>query len=79
MYEDPVIEIFSGSLWEAELLKTILEDNGIGCFLKNSTLQTFLYEPTFSSNVKVMVLESDHVRATAIVDEFWKNIRKESI
>jgi hypothetical protein len=79
MYEDPVIEVFSGSLWEAELLKTILEDNGIGCFLKNSTLQTFLYEPVFSAGVKVMVLESDHVRATSIVDEFWKNIKKDSI
>jgi hypothetical protein len=79
MDEDPVIEVFSGSLWEAELLKTILEDNGIGCFLKNSILQTFLYEPVFSAGVKVMVLESDHFRATSIVNEFWKNIRKDSI
>lgn len=30
------IEVFSGSLWEAELLKSLLENAGIESFLNNS-------------------------------------------
>ncbi|HOX76776.1 MAG TPA: DUF2007 domain-containing protein [Bacteroidales bacterium] len=76
MPDDPVTEIFSGTLWEAELLQTMLNDNEIDCFLKNSTLNTFVFEPTFAGGVKVMVLQSNLVKATEIVNEFRKNIEK---
>jgi hypothetical protein len=73
MAEDPIVEIFSGSLWEAELLKSLLNDQEIECFLKNSTLNSYMYEPTYSTGVKVMILQSDLENASAIVKEFLKN------
>ena len=59
MDQDPIIEIFSGALWEAEFIKTLLKDNEIDAFIKNSVLSTYVYEPLFSSGVKVMIRKSD--------------------
>jgi hypothetical protein len=78
MVNDPLIEIFSGSLWEANLLKTILNDREIECFIKNSILNTYCFEPTYSAGVKVMILESDYEKAAVIVNEFLKNNGKDS-
>jgi hypothetical protein len=75
MVEDPIIELFSGSLWEAELLKTLLNDNDIDCFIKNSIINSFVYEPTYSAGVKIMILKSNLEKATRIVNEYWKNIK----
>ena len=76
MKKDSVVELFSGSLWEAELLKSIFIDNEIECFKNNSTLSTFIYEPAYFTGVKFMILEEDIERASIILDEFWKNIKK---
>lgn len=67
-----LIEIYSGDLWEAELLKTILSDHGIPCFLKNNVLASFAYKPSYSQGVKVMIRRVDGLRAQEIVDEFRK-------
>lgn len=77
MHEDPIIEIFSGTLWEAEMIKSLLENEGIESFVKNSVLNTYAYEPAFSAEVKVMILQSDSEKAKAIVEAYWKqNLRQ---
>jgi hypothetical protein len=43
--KDIIIEIFSGTLWEAEMVKSLLQDAEIDSFLKNSNLNTYIYEP----------------------------------
>ena len=35
MIENETIEVFAGELWKAEMIKEILEDNGIYSFIKN--------------------------------------------
>lgn len=70
---DEVIELYSGNLWEAELLKSILEDQEIPCFLKNNVMSSYAYKPGFSQEIKVMILQSYEEKAKAILSDFLKN------
>ncbi len=70
MKPDPVIEIYSGTTWEANLLQSLLKDAGIESFVKNDINSSYLYDPINASNVKVMILESDRTDAAAIVRDF---------
>ena len=33
--EDEMVEVFAGELWEATLIRELLEDNGIEAYLEN--------------------------------------------
>jgi hypothetical protein len=70
MKPDPVIEIYSGTPWEANLLQSLLKDAGIESFVKNDINSSYLYDPINASNVKVMILQSDLTDALAIVLDF---------
>ena len=72
MKEDPVVEIFSGTQWEADMVRSLLKDAEIESFLKNSVLNTYAFEPAFSSEVKVMILESDSKIASEIVNAYQR-------
>lgn len=67
-----LVEVFRGSLWKAELLKTILSDHGIESATKDS-LVVNLAMPSNVVDVFVLVNESDKEEATRIVAEFEKN------
>lgn len=67
-----LVEVFRGSLWKAELLRTILADNGIEAATKDS-LVVNLTMPSNVVDVFVLVNESDKEEATRIVAEFEKN------
>ena len=71
--EDKIIEVFSGTLWESEMITTLLKEEGIESFLKNSVLNTYAYDPAFSQEVKVLITESDFERAKRIIDEYCMN------
>lgn len=62
-----VIELFSGTLWEAEMIHSLLTDAGIQSFVKNNVVNTYLYNPIQASGVKVMILESDLLEAQGIL------------
>lgn len=70
---DSIVEVFSGTSWEAELIKSLFEYEEIRCFLKNSVLNTYAYEPITSDGVKVMIFNSDYERASKIVATYFKN------
>lgn len=70
---DRIVEVFSGTSWEAELIKSLFENEEIRCFLKNSVLNTYAYEPITSDAVKVMIFNSDYKRASEIVATYFKN------
>jgi len=65
-----VIELFSGTLWEAELIHSLLTDAGIQSFVRNTVATSYLYDPIQASGVKVMILESDRTEAQGIVNAF---------
>ena len=72
---DAIIEIFSGTPWESEMISGLLLNSGIKSFLKNNVLNSYAIESTFPGGVKVMILESDFDRAKEIVDEYYRNMK----
>lgn len=69
----PIIEIFSGTMWEAEMIKTLFEAAEITCFLKNTTLNSYAFEPIHSEGVQLMILDSDTREAQKIIDRYLAN------
>ena len=53
-----LIEVFSGSRWEAELIKGLLESNEIDAALKDGLITTIA--PYISPTVSVMVKEDNY-------------------
>jgi hypothetical protein len=72
--KDRIIEVFSGTLWESEMVKSLLQNAEIESFLKNTNLNTYIYEPIQASGVKVMILSSDYEKAKEIIDEYYRNM-----
>lgn len=70
-----VIELFSGTPWEAEMLHSLLLDAGIQSFLGNNVLHSYMYNPIQASGVKVTILESDLYDARLILEDFTKTLR----
>ena len=77
--KDKIIEVFSGTLWEAEMVKSLLQNAEIESFLKNINLNTYIYEPIQASGVKVMILSSDYEKAKEITDSYFRNMNNESV
>jgi hypothetical protein len=69
------VEIFSGISWEAEMIRNILENEGIESFLNDEITGTLV--PFYTSQgmgaVKVVVSNLDYEKAKLIVAEFRKN------
>ncbi|MCX6239785.1 MAG: DUF2007 domain-containing protein [Bacteroidia bacterium] len=72
--KDSVIEIFSGTLWESEMVTSLLSNAEIESFQKNTLLNSNLYDPIYSSGVKVMILSSDFKMAKEIIDDYYRNM-----
>ncbi len=71
-------EIFMGMAWEAEMVKNILENEGIESYIKDDiigTLAPFYTSPGLGS-VKLVVSSDDYEKARALVVEFQEG-RKE--
>jgi len=70
--EDKIIEIFSGTLWEAEMVKSLLEAAQINSFIKNHSINSYAYESGFAEGVKVMILDNDFDEARTVVDDYLR-------
>lgn len=73
--ENPIelIEIFSGSTIEAEIVKSILNDNEIEAFLKDEymgTLAPWYAAPGGAGSVKVIISNLDYTQAKIIVEKY---------
>lgn len=69
------VEIFAGNLFQAQMVKNLLENDGIESFLKDEIIGT--RSPVWSpgAGVRVIVSELDYDRAKLIVDEYEKSQR----
>ena len=72
------VEIFSGTIWEAELVRSLLEDSEIETFLRDEN--TGAMAPWYTAGggagaVKVIVSNLDEEKAREIVAAFEKNMR----
>lgn len=73
-------EVFTGTAWQAEMVKSLLENEGILSFLKNEIIGTILPFGTSSGGVgavKVIVSEELKDRAMIVVEEYQKNLKEE--
>lgn len=61
-------EVFEGSLWEAEIVKGLLQAEEVDCMLRDETLGA-VTSPylTLGGNVKILVNDEDYQRASRIV------------
>ena len=58
------IEVFSGSPWEAEIIKGLLESNDIRCVIKDGIMGTLAY---IAPAVSVLVTEDEYESATELI------------
>lgn len=66
----PFVEVFSGSLWEADLVKGLLEASDILSMLKDETLGVVTSPYSgIGGQVKVLVDEADFDEAKRIIEE----------
>jgi hypothetical protein len=72
--KDKIIEVFSGTLWEAEMVKTLLQNFEIESLIQNSNLNTYIYEPIQAGGVKVMILSSEYEKAKEVIDDYYRNM-----
>lgn len=73
------VEVFAGTIMQAEMLKSLLEDSEIETFLKDEAMGTML--PWYASgggaaSVKVVVSKDDYEKAMPVVAEFENNIKQ---
>lgn len=71
-----LIEVFTGNLWEAELLNTYLADNGIQAVVRGGTVVNLVL-PSTNVDVSVLVNDCDSVAAIKMVQTFMENKDKE--
>jgi hypothetical protein len=72
------VQVFSGTIWEAEMVKSLLENAEVDVYLKdeiNGTLVPWITSPGGAGAVKVFVSNVDYDKSKSIVEEYEKNER----
>jgi hypothetical protein len=75
---DSAIEIFSGTLWECQMITSMLQDVEIESFLVNSVFSTYAFNPLIAENTKVFVSSNDRIKAQTVVDEYRHNLENDT-
>lgn len=73
------VEIFAGTIWEAEMIKSLLENAEIITFLRDEntgTLAPWYTAGGGAGSVKVIVSSLDYDNAKLIVTEYEKNMQE---
>jgi hypothetical protein len=73
---DTIVELYSGDLWECNILKTLLDDREIECFLSNNMRAAYGPLGSISQSVRIMIKNSDLINAKEVVNEFLENRKK---
>ncbi|MGB4774937.1 MAG: DUF2007 domain-containing protein [Daejeonella sp.] len=70
------VEVFAGELWQATMIKNILEDNGIQVFLENnlmSTIDPWIVEAGGFNPAKIIISNLDYDLSVQLINEFNNN------
>ncbi len=68
--EEKLVQVFAGTLWQAELVKGLLDSNGIPCDIKDNTIGAVTSSYAgLDGDVLVIVNETDEERALEIIAE----------
>lgn len=71
--------LFTGSEIDANVLKEILEDNNIGCILRNdmSSAKAAGFGVNSGSEAKILVMEKDLGKAKELLNEFLNSFEND--
>ena len=72
------VEVFSGTAWQAGMVKSLLENAEIEAFIKDGIMGTFnpwWTAPGGAGAVKVFVSKEDYAKAKEVVNEYEKNLK----
>ena len=75
------VKVFSGTYLQCEMVRSLLENAGIESYLKDELLGTIApwwAEPGGAGAVKIFVSKEDEEKAILVVEQYEKNINKES-
>ena len=67
-----LIEVFKGSLWEAEMVKSLLDNAEVEAALKDGMVVNVVL-PATAVEVKVLVNEANYEAAMEVVREYENN------
>lgn len=70
------VEVFTGIVWEAEMVKNLLENEGIQAFLSNEIIGTLVpwYTNPGAGSVNVVVAAKDLEQALKVVEAYRKDL-----
>ena len=68
--EEKFVQVYAGNLWQAELVKGLLDTNEVPCIINDESIGAVMssYAPNVG-DVLVMVAEADEARALEIIGE----------
>lgn len=72
-----MVEVFAGSTWQAEMVRSLLENAEIRVFVKDEimgTLNPWWTAPGGAGAVSVFVMNADYERAKEVVKEYEGNL-----
>lgn len=78
--ENEPVEVFAGTSWQAEMVKSLLENLEIEAFLNDGivgTLAPWWAAPGGAGSVRVFVSGKNYNKAKLIVGEYEKNLFNE--
>lgn len=78
--ENEPVEVFAGTSWQAEMVKSLLENAEIEAFLNDGivgTLAPWWAAPGGAGSVRVFVSAENFDEAKLIVNEYEKNLKEE--
>jgi hypothetical protein len=77
--EPEPVEVYSGTAWQAGIVKSLLENAEIEAFMIDKimgTLNPWWTAPGGAGSVRVFVSNEDYSKAREIVEEFEKNLKE---
>ena len=72
-----IVEVFSGDLYQATMVKDLLEANNIEAFIENklmSVIEPWVVCPGGIAPVNVKILNSDYTKAQELIAAFTKGV-----
>ncbi len=70
-----IVEVFSGDLYQASMVKDILESNGIEVFIENklmSVIEPWVVSSGGIATVNVKIFDSEYIKAQELIAAFTK-------
>lgn len=77
MKQGKIVELYRGELWECQLLETMLKDDGVDCFLVNSTRSGYGPIVAFAQQIQVMIKEEDVAKGMGVLGAFIESRKQQ--